>query len=128
MKLLHQLFEEQVRRTPDTDALAFEGQALTYTELDRRADVIAGRLRQMGIGPDVLVALFVPRSLEIIVGMLGILKAGGAYVPIDAAHPPARVAFVLQDSRVQVVLTHSTLLGSLPADHAPLVSAPDSLS
>lgn len=121
MKLLHQLFEEQVRRTPDTDALAFEGQALTYAELDRRADVVAGRLRQMGIGPDVLVALFVPRSLEMIVGMLGILKAGGAYVPIDAAHPPARVAYLLQDARVQVVLTHSTLRGSLPVDHAAAV-------
>jgi len=114
MKLLHQLFEEQVQRTPDDEAVAFEGHTLTYAELDRRADLIAGRLQEIDVGPDDLVGLFVPRSLEMIVGMLGILKAGGAYVPIDAAHPPARVAFVLGDARVRAVLTDSTLLQRLP--------------
>ena len=114
MKLLHQLFEQQARKTPDRDALAFEGRTLSYAELDRRADLVAGQLQEMGIGPDALVALFMPRSLEMIVGVLGILKSGGAYVPIDAAHPPARVAFVLDDARVRAVLTTSTLLERLP--------------
>jgi amino acid adenylation domain-containing protein/FkbM family methyltransferase len=111
---LHRLFENQVRRTPDNAAVAFEGQTLTYTELNRRADALAARLVDLGVGPEVLVALLVHRSLEMVVGILAILKAGGAYLPIDAGHPAARINFVLEDAHPAVVLTESTLLDSLP--------------
>jgi non-ribosomal peptide synthetase component F len=114
MNLLHQLVEEQARRTPGSPALTFEQQTLTYAELDRRADVLAGRLRSLGVGPDVLVGLFVERSLEMIVGILGVLKAGGAYLPIDSALPPARIAFLLTDASFKVLLTQSSLLSTLP--------------
>ena len=114
MNLLHQLFEEQARRTPGSTALAFEQQTLTYAELDERADVLAGRLRDLGVGPDVLVGLFVDRSLEMVVGILGVLKAGGAYVPIDSAHPPGRVQFLLTDADITVLLTQTRLLPHLP--------------
>src|SRR5271157_3754040 len=83
---LHQLIEEQAGRTPDRPALVFEQQRLTYDELNRRASQLALHLRGLGAGPDVLVGLFVKRSLETVIGMLGILKAGAAYVPIDAAY------------------------------------------
>ena len=113
-RTLHRLIEDQVRRTPGHAAIAFEGRVLTYTELNRRADALAIRLVELGIGPDVLVALLVPRSLEMVVGILAILKAGGAYLPIDARHPTARVNFVLDDAQPTVLLTESTLLENLP--------------
>ena len=118
MTLLHQLFEEQVARTPDTRAVVFEQDALTYAELDRRADRLASHLRTLGVGPDVLVALFVERSIDMIVGILGILKAGGAYLPIDPAQPPARVASMLEDARVAAIVSQSALLALLP-ERAP---------
>ncbi len=114
MNLLHRLIEDQVRRTPESPAVAFEGQTLTYAELNRRADALAARLVDLGVGPDALVALLLPRSLETIVGIVGILKAGGAYLPIDAGHPAARINFVLEDARPVVLLTESTLLDALP--------------
>src|SRR3954451_17527551 len=114
MNLLHRLIEDQVRRTPESPAVAFEGQTLTYGELNRRADALAARLVDLGVGPDALVALLLPRSLETIVGIVGILKAGGAYLPIDAGHPAARINFVLEDARPVVLLTESTLLDALP--------------
>jgi amino acid adenylation domain-containing protein len=102
---LHELFEAQAARTPDAPALAFEGERLTYRELDRRASRVAAHLAALGVGPDVTVGLHVERSLEMIVGILAILKAGGAYVPIDPAYPPERVAFMVSDSGAKVVLT-----------------------
>ena len=113
-RTLHRLIEEQVRRTPEHSAVAFEGQVLTYAELNRRADIIASLLVDLDVGPDVLVALHVHRSLEMVVGILAILKAGGAYLPIDARHPTARVNFVLEDALPTVLLTDSTLLENLP--------------
>ena len=102
---LHELIEAQAKRTPDAPALVFEGQRLTYRELERRANRLAHHLVQLGVGPDVTVALHVERSLELIVGILGILKAGGAYVPIDTSYPSERVAFMVADSGARVVLT-----------------------
>jgi amino acid adenylation domain-containing protein len=102
---LHELFEAQARRTPQAPAAVFEEKTLTYAELDRRANVLAQRLAQRGVGPDTTVALHVERSLELVVGILGILKAGGAYVPIDTSYPPERVAFMVSDSGAKVVLT-----------------------
>lgn len=108
------LFEAQAAKTPGQAALAFEGQSLTYAELNCRADQLARHLRKLGVGPEVLVGLFVERSAEMIVGILGILKAGGAYVPMDTAFPQERVAFMLADAKVTLLLTQSTLLETLP--------------
>ena len=112
---LHQLIEEQARRTPERVALVFEEQSLSYGELDRRASRLAQHLRQLGVGPDVPVGLFVERSLEMVVGILGVLKAGGAYVPMDPSYPEERLAFMLSDAKVGVVLTQGSLLTKLPS-------------
>jgi amino acid adenylation domain-containing protein/FkbM family methyltransferase len=118
---LHQLIEHQAQRTPDQVALVFEQQRLTYSELNRRADHLARHLRTLNVGPETLVGLFVERSLEMVVGILGVLKAGAAYVPIDAANPPERIAFVLTDANVTVLLAQHSLLPALPAGVAPVV-------
>ena len=86
---------------------------MTYRELDRRANQLAHHLRALGVGPDVLVGLCVERSLEMMIGLLGILKAGGAYVPLDPSYPPERLAFMLADSQVPILLaTRATLRGA----------------
>ena len=113
---IHDLFEAQASRTPDSPALVYEQKRLTYRELDRRADALARHLRTLGAGPEVLVGLFVERSLEMIVGILGILKAGAAYVPIDAAYPKERVAFMLDDAGVRIAVTQASLAPRLPRD------------
>ena len=96
--------EEQVERTPDNIAVVFEDQSLTYWELNQRSNQLAHYLQQQGVGPDVLVGICMERSLEMIVALLGILKGGGAYVPIDPAYPDERIAFMLQDSQLGVLL------------------------
>jgi amino acid adenylation domain-containing protein len=118
---LHQLIEAQAKRTPERVALVFEDQRLTYGELDRRADRLAQHLRQLGVGPDVVVGLFLERSLEMVLGILGILKAGGAYVPMDTSYPEERLAFILADANIGVLLTQGSLLGKLPATDAHMV-------
>ncbi len=118
---LHRLFEAQAARLPEARALTSGGSTLTYAELDRRADALAAHLRALGIRRGALVGLFIDRSAEMIVGLLGILKAGGAYVPLDPAHPADRLAFLLEDSRVPVVLTRSALADRLPPSRARLV-------
>ena len=106
---VHQLFEAQVERTPDAVALVHEDTQLTYRELNQRANQLAHCLQQLGVKPETLVGLCVERSLEMIVGLLGILKAGGAYVPLDPTYPPERLAFMLADARVSVLLTQRRL-------------------
>src|SRR6185437_3856248 len=103
-KLIHQLFEEQVERTPDNCAVTFERRQLTYAQLNARANQLAHHLRTLGVGPDVPVAICMERCPEMVVGVLGILKAGGAYVPLDPAHPTARLTFMLEDVRPPVLL------------------------
>jgi amino acid adenylation domain-containing protein len=117
---IHQLFEEQVKRTPDATAAIFGQQELTYQQLDCQADRLADYLRTVGVKPDVLVGICVERSLEMVVGLLGILKAGGAYVPLDPAYPKERLGYVLSDAGVAVLLTQQKLLSSLPS-HSALV-------
>jgi len=102
---LHQLFEAQARRTPDAVALVCEDKRLTYGELNRRANQLARRLRALGVGPEVLVGVCLERSLHTVVGILGVLKAGGAYVPLDPAYPQERLAFMLADARIELVIT-----------------------
>ena len=118
---LHGLIEAQARRTPDRPALAFEAERLSYAELERRASCLARHLRGLGAGPEARVGLFVERSLEMVVGILGILKAGAAYVPIDPAYPAERAAFMLQDCGAKLLLTHGALLSRLPGAAGPAV-------
>jgi amino acid adenylation domain-containing protein len=109
------LFEVQAGRTPDQVAVVFEQQTLTYGELNRRANQLAHHLRELGVGPEVLVAVFVERSLEMVVGLLGILKAGGAYVPIDPRYPKERIGYILEDCKAPIVLTEESLVDELPS-------------
>jgi len=111
---IHRLFEKQVERTPDTIAVIFEDQQLTYAELNGRANQLAHYLQTLGVGPEVLVGISVERSLEMIVGLLGILKAGGAYLPLDPDYPTERLQFMLEDSQVSLLLTQQHLLESFP--------------
>ncbi|MCL5995880.1 MAG: amino acid adenylation domain-containing protein, partial [Chloroflexi bacterium] len=110
---LHQPFEAQAGRTPDAVAVIFEDQSLTYRELNQRANQLAHYLRKRGVGPEVLVGLYMERSPEMVVAILGVLKAGGAYLPLDLTYPAERLAFMLQDSHAPVLLTQSRLLNDL---------------
>jgi amino acid adenylation domain-containing protein len=120
-KCIHELFEEQVEKTPDAVAVVFEDQQLTYKELNGRANQLAHYLKMLDVGPDVLVGICVERSPEMIVGLLGILKAGGAYVPLDANYPQERLAFMLEDTQVLVLLTQQKLVETLPEYQTQLV-------
>jgi len=120
-KCIHQLFEEQVERTPNAVAVVFEGQQLTYSELNYRANQLAHYLQSLGVKPDELVGICVERSLEMIVGLLGILKAGGAYVPLDPDYPQERLSFMLKDSQVKVLVTQAKLVESIPEHQAQLI-------
>jgi amino acid adenylation domain-containing protein len=120
-KCLHQLFEEQVERTPDAVAIVFEEQQLTYRELNHRANQLAHYLQKLGVKSDVLVGICVERSLEMMLGLLGILKAGGAYVPLDPKYPQERLQFMLQDSAAPVLLTQQKLIELLPPNSAQVV-------
>lgn len=109
-----QLISRQAATTPGALALAGGGRTMSYRELNRRANQVAHYLRGAGVGPDVLVGICLPRSLDLVVGLLGILKAGGAYVPLDPAYPAERKSFMLEDARISVLLTREDLLGELP--------------
>jgi non-ribosomal peptide synthetase component F len=102
---IHQLFEAQVERTPDSVPLEFEPERVTYRELNQRANHLAHYLRQMGIGPEKFVGVLIERSVDMVVSLLAILKAGGAYVPLDPACPKARLQFMLSDSNAGLLLT-----------------------
>ena len=112
---VHDLFAQQVRRTPHAVAVTRGEASLSYRELDRRSSLLAGYLRRRGVRPDGLVGICVERSLDMVVGLLAILKAGGAYVPLDPSHPAERLQYVLEDSGVSLVLTQEALLGKLGA-------------
>ena len=109
-KCIHQLFEEQVERSPDAIALECEDKQITYRELNQKANQLAHHLVGLGIGAEKLVGICIERSIEMVVGLLGILKAGGAYLPLDPAYPKERLRFMLEDSQVSVLLTTETLV------------------
>ena len=122
---VHELFEQQVDRTPNATAAVFGEQRLTYLELDQRANRLAHHLRSLGVGPDVLVGILLERSLEMAVAILATLKAGGAYVPMDPAYPRERLAFLFSDTQAPVLLTQKSLLVRLPGHSAQLVCMDD---
>jgi len=125
-QLVHELFEEQVCRTPDAIAVTYGPEQLTYAELNRKANQLARWLRDMGVRADELVGICVERSLEMVVGLLAILKAGGAYVPLDPSYPSERLAYMLKDASPRVLMTQERLKGMLPATSAKKTIALDS--
>lgn len=120
-KCIHKLFEEQAARTPNNIAVVFEEQQLTYRELNTRANKLAHYLQRLGVKPDVLVGIYVERSPEMVIGLLGILKAGGAYLPLDPALPTSGLSFRLQDAQTPVLLTQQQLVNKLPEHTARVV-------
>jgi amino acid adenylation domain-containing protein len=118
---VHELIEAQARETPDAVAVEFDGDRLSFAELDRRSNQLAHHLIGLGVGRDVLVGIAVERSLEMLVGLLGILKAGGAYVPVDPAYPAERQRYMLEKSQAPVVLTQERLRERLPVGEARVV-------
>ena len=118
---IHQLFEAQVLRTPESVALIFGERRLTYKELNRQANQLAHYLRGLGVGPESLVGICVERSVEMIVAVLAVLKAGGAYVPLDPVYPKERVTLMLQDSQASVLLTQQKLVAGLSEHQAQVV-------
>ncbi|PHM46881.1 Amino acid adenylation [Xenorhabdus miraniensis] len=126
--LIQELFEQQVKRTPDATAVVFEGLSLTYSELNRRANRLAHYLLTLGVQPDDRVAICVERSLEMVVGLLAILKAGGAYVPLDPAYPAERLAYMLDDVAPVALLTQSALVEVLGSNLPTVVLDDQGLS
>lgn len=118
---VHELFEEQARRTPDRIAVTCRGESLSYGELNRRSNQIARHLQQQGAGPDQFVGLFVDRSLDMLVALLGILKAGGAYVPLDPKYPSERIAHMIADARAKLIITQAHLAERISGEGATLV-------
>jgi amino acid adenylation domain-containing protein/thioester reductase-like protein len=124
---VHQLFEAQVERTPDAIALIFkeakqhQQSSLTYRELNQRANQLAHYLKSLGVKPDMPVGISVERTLEMAIAVLAVLKAGGAYVPIDPAYPKDRIAFMLEDTQVSILLTQQQLVGEFPEHQARVI-------
>ncbi|MEM7596031.1 MAG: AMP-binding protein, partial [Cyanobacteria bacterium P01_A01_bin.83] len=127
VKCIHELFEEQVIQKREQVAIALpdfqqnKTHQLTYRELDRRANHLAGMLQQYNVQPGTMVALMMVRSLELIVAILGILKAGAVYVPLDPSYPPERLAWMLEDSQCPIIITQSELVSSLPTHQAQVI-------
>ncbi|MFN6572456.1 amino acid adenylation domain-containing protein [Dendronalium sp. ChiSLP03b] len=117
----HKWFETQVEQKPDAVAVIFADKQLTYRELNHRANQLAHYLQAMGVGAESLVGIYMERSLEIVVGLLAILKAGGAYVPLDPAYPKERIAFIVEETQVTILLTQKHLLKELPQLESRLV-------
>ncbi|RYZ34328.1 MAG: amino acid adenylation domain-containing protein, partial [Myxococcaceae bacterium] len=124
-KCVHTLVTEQVERTPDAVALDFAGEQRTYRQVETRANQLAHRLMKLGVGRGSRVGLCVERGVGMVEGMLGILKAGGAYVPLDASYPLERLAFMVQDAGVDVLVTQGALMAVLPSGAARVVRLDD---
>jgi amino acid adenylation domain-containing protein len=113
-KCVHELFEEQARRSPDAIALVADGAQITYAELHRRVGLLAAHLHQRGVGPGSRVGIFLDHSIETVVAILGVLQAGAAYVPLDTDHPRTRLAFIIADAQMETVLAQQSLIERLP--------------
>ncbi|MGF9909648.1 non-ribosomal peptide synthase/polyketide synthase [Brevibacillus porteri] len=119
---IHQAFEHQVKKTPDAIGLMYKEMEMTYAELNQRANQLAHHLLAQGVKPDTLVGICIERSPEMIVGILGVMKAGAAYVPIDPAHPLERIAYMIEDSQANIVLTQQSLANHLLTTKAQVIS------
>lgn len=113
--------EEQATKHPDAVALEYQGIQLSYAELNRRANLLAHYLRKLGVGPDVGVGIYLPRCTGLVISLLGILKAGGVYVPLDPSYPPERLAYMLEDAKAKLLLTHTELKETLQNSNIPTV-------
>lgn len=113
-RCVHDLIDDQIRRTPDAVAVAFDGESLTYAGLDDRAARLATHLRGLGVGPDVLVGIHLERGIDLVVAVLAVLRAGGAYVPLDPSYPADRIRHMIADSRCRVIVTDAALARSVP--------------
>ncbi|MGA9378561.1 MAG: condensation domain-containing protein, partial [Phormidium sp.] len=120
-KCVHKLFEEQVEKSPDSIALVYEEQQLTYRELNNRANQLAHYLQRLGVKPEIKVGICVERSLLMVIGILGILKAGGAYLPLDPTFPSERLEFMMEDAQISILLTQSHLQDRLPINNQTVV-------
>ena len=118
---IHDLIEQQAKRTPNAVAVQFEEQGLTYKELNQRADSLAKVLVSQGVKPGTLVGIFTNRSPDMLVALLGVLKTGGAYLPLDPSFPSERLAFMVEDSGASVILTQTSLLSELPENQAKVI-------
>lgn len=127
-RCVHELFEEQAALYPDMPAVACEDRWLSYAELNARANQLARCLKRLGAAPDTTVGIYLERSVELIVGMLGILKTGAAYVPLEPAQPAERLGHMIEDVRPLAVLTERRLTGGLPADAGHVICLDDAES
>ncbi|MBN8579020.1 MAG: amino acid adenylation domain-containing protein [Anaerolineae bacterium] len=118
---IHDLFQEQVKRIPNAVAVQFEDQSLTYKELNKRSDELSKILIGQGVKPGVLVGIYVKRSLDMLVALLGVLKAGGAYLPLDPSFPSERLAFMLADSGASFILTQTSIQSTMPEHKAQVI-------
>jgi amino acid adenylation domain-containing protein len=118
---LHRLFEAQVARTPNAVAVTFEGEQLTYNELNQKANQLARHLQTLSVAPETVVGIYMERSLEMVIGILGVLKSGAAYVPLDPEYPKERLSFILDDTRATVLLTHVEMRHDLPPFNGSVV-------
>ncbi|MBT2336868.1 AMP-binding protein, partial [Variovorax paradoxus] len=111
---VHRMIEQRARKQPDATALLFADESLSFAELNRRANRLAHRLIALGVGPEVLVGIAMERSVEMVMAILGVLKAGGAYVPMDPEYPAERLAYMVQDSGIELLLTQRSLVDCVP--------------
>ncbi|MDJ0525571.1 MAG: amino acid adenylation domain-containing protein, partial [Microcystis sp. M53600_WE12] len=118
---IHHLFEEQAARTPAAVAVVFEGQELTYQDLNIQANQLAHYLQSLGVNSEVLVGIYLERSLLVIVGLLAVLKAGGAYIPLDPDYPQQRLTYMAEDAQISLLLTQESLLDSLPVEDVGVI-------
>jgi amino acid adenylation domain-containing protein/FkbM family methyltransferase len=125
---LHDLVRAQARRTPGAAAVVYEGEKVSYAELDERAEALAATLRQAGAGPDVRIGIVTERSLQLVVDILAVLKAGAAYVPIDPAFPAARIAMILQDAGARILLAAGAVTGRHSPPAASAAAGPEALA
>src|SRR5205085_10597772 len=115
------LFERQVEQTPDNVAVEYGSQEITYRELDRRANQLAHYLRKHGVGPEMVVGIWVERSVEMVVGVLGVLKSGGAYMPLDGNYPEERLEYMIEDAQVSLMLVGKEQEKRMPRVWVPVV-------
>jgi len=120
-KCIHQLFEEQVLKTPDSTAVVCKGRQLSYDELNKRSNQIARKLQKLGIGPETLVGVYMHRSVEMMVALIGIHKAGGAYVPLDPEFPKDRITYMIGDSKCKIIILDKSLKAELNSSGAKTI-------